>query len=78
MPDFLPGKSYVTAPWQPIDDWTALKSQDVEIFRNGSLIDHGRVDDVATDGSMLWLMHDGVLSRRIIENLPGTFVRHAA
>lgn len=62
----------------PVDDWTTLKGQDIEIFQNERLIDHGRVDDVVSDGTLLWLMHDGASNRRIIENLPGTFIRLAS
>ena len=77
MPDSQPPPPYLIAPWKPVDDWTTLKGQDVEIFENGRLIDRGRVDDATSDGTVLWLMQDGASSRRIIENLPGTFIRLA-
>lgn len=77
MPDSQSKTTYVPAPWKPVDDWITLKNQDIEIFRNGRLIDHGRVDDVTSDGSLLWLMHDGASTRRIAENLPGTYIRLA-
>lgn len=75
MPNSQSRTPYVTEPWKPVDDWTTLKSQDVEIYRNARLIDRGWVEDVTSDGSVLWLMHDGASSRRIVENLPGTFIR---
>lgn len=65
-------------PWQPIDDWSTLKDQHVEIHIGGKLIDQGRVDDVTPDGAVLWLMLDGASGRRIIENQPGTCVRFTA
>jgi len=68
----------VTVPWRPVDDWTTLKGQDIEIFENGRLIDCGRVDDVTIDGFVLCLMQEGASSRWIIENLPGTFIRLAS
>lgn len=64
-----------STPWEPIDDWTTLKGLYIEIHSGGRLIDQGRVDDVMADGSIFWLMHDGASGRRIIENLPGTYVR---
>lgn len=78
MPDSQPRTPYVTAPWKPVDDWRTLKGHDVEIFENGRLMDRGRVDDVTSDGFVLWLMQDGASNRRIIENLPGTFIRLAS
>jgi hypothetical protein len=77
LPNSQSKTPYVNAPWKPVDDWTTLKSQDVEVIKNGRLIDRGRVDDVTSDGSVLWLMPDGASNRRIIENLPGTFIRLA-
>ena len=68
----------MTVHWKPVDDWTTLKGQDVEIFENGRLIDHGRVDNVTSDGFVLWLMQEGASSRPLIENLPGTFIRLAS
>lgn len=62
-------------PRQPVDDWTTLKGEDVEIHIGSRMTDRGRVDDVMADGSILWLKHDGASGRRIIQNLSGTFVR---
>ena len=62
-------------PWQPIDDWTTLHGQDIEIHRGGSVIDRGRVDAVMADGSALWLKFNGASGRRIIERQPGTYIR---
>ena len=78
MPDSQPRTPFVTVPWKPVEDWTTLKGQDIEIFENGSLIDRGRVDDVTSDGFVLRLMQEGASSRRLIENLPGTFIRLAS
>lgn len=66
--------SFLPAPRQPVDDWTVLKGQLIEVHVNGRLIDKGWVDDVMADGTLLWLMHCGASGRRIIENLPGTHV----
>lgn len=63
--------------WQPVDDWSTLKDQNVEIHIGGKLTDRGRVDDVMADGSVLWLQHDGASVRRIVENQPGTWIRLA-
>ncbi|WP_332603652.1 hypothetical protein [Arthrobacter sp. S2(2024)] len=57
-----------------VADWTTLKYQDIEVHIGGKLTDQGRVVDVMSDGSVLWLMHDGVSRRRLIENLPETDV----
>lgn len=62
-------------PWQPIDDWTTLNGQNIEIHRDGSVIDRGCVDDVMADGSALWLTFDGASGRRIIERQAGTYIR---
>jgi len=59
---------------QPVDDWTLLKGQMIEVHVNDQLIDHGWVDDIMVDGSLLWLIHNGASGRRIIEKLPGTLV----
>jgi hypothetical protein len=79
MPETNPTKTEAPAetprPWQPIDDWTTLKGQTIEIHRGGSVIDRGRVDDVLADGSALWLTFDGASRRRIIEHQSGTYVR---
>lgn len=63
------------APWQPIDDWTALTGQDIEVHIHGSVTDRGRVEAVMADGSLIWLMQDGAHSRRVVEKEPGTYIR---
>ncbi|CAN7546678.1 MULTISPECIES: hypothetical protein [Bacteria] len=63
------------ASWQPIDDWTVLTGQDVEVHTRGSVTDRGRVEAVMADGSLLWLMQDGAHSRRVVEQQPGTYIR---
>ena len=64
--------------WQPIEDWSLLTGQNVEIYTSGIMVDRGRVDDVMMDGSILWLKHEGASNRRIIERRPGTYARLSA
>lgn len=59
-------------PWQPVEDWSSLKDQTVEIHVGGKVADRGCVDDVMADGSALWLKNNGASGRRIIEHLPET------
>lgn len=61
--------------WLPVDDWTLLEGLQVEIFRQGRLLDQGTVECVTSDGTLLWLKQNGATQRRIAENLPGTYVR---
>ena len=75
MPATNPTQTEAPKPWQPIDDWTTLHGQDIEIHRGGSVIDRGRVDAVMADGSALWLTFNGASGRRIIERQPGTYIR---
>jgi hypothetical protein len=65
----------LSLPWEPVDDWSTLRDQNVEIHIGGRVADRGQVADVMADGSVLWLMEDGVSGRRIIENQPGTYIR---
>jgi hypothetical protein len=37
------------AAWQPIDDWTVLTGQDVEVHTHDSVSDRGRVEAVVAD-----------------------------
>jgi hypothetical protein len=64
-------------PWEPIEDWSELKGQLIEIRSGGRVIDRGRVDAVMADGSALWLMHEGVSGRRMIERQKGIYIRSA-
>lgn len=57
--------------WQPVEDWTTLEGRLVEFHQRGRVLDHGRVDAVTSDGSLVWLQHDGVLPRRIVEKKAG-------
>lgn len=61
--------------WEPIEDWSELKGQMIEIHSSGRVIDRGRVDAVMADGSALWLMHEGVSGRRMIERQKGIYIR---
>lgn len=64
-------------PWDPIEDWSELKGQVIEILSGARVIDRGRVDAVMADGSALWLMHEGVSGRRMIERQKGIYIRSA-
>ena len=68
-------RTHEAATWQPVDEWASVHGQYIEIYRNGVQIDWGVVDAVTADGTILWLMQDGALPRRIIEQLPGTCIR---
>lgn len=61
--------------WEPIEDWSELKGQMIKIHSGGRVIDRGRVDAVMADGSALWLMHEGVSGRRMIERQKGIHIR---
>jgi hypothetical protein len=39
-----------------IDDWTSLARVQVEVRLNGRVICSGTVDEVTTDGSILWIL----------------------
>ncbi|MCQ6271450.1 hypothetical protein M8J71_13275 [Pseudarthrobacter sp. R1] len=67
--------AFDAAGWQPVDDWASVEGRYIEIYRHGVQIDRGVVDAVTADGTILWLMQDGALPRRIIEQLPGTYIR---
>jgi hypothetical protein len=55
-----------------------LEGRDVEIFCRDRMVDKSTVESVTADGRILWLTLDGATSRRLIEKLPGTYVRHRA
>jgi hypothetical protein len=61
--------------WQPVQDWSELANQYVEIRERSKIIDAGRVDAVTPDGAVLWLAFDGAASRRIVLKNPETYVR---
>jgi hypothetical protein len=61
--------------WQPVDDWTSLRGQTIEVHEHGKVMDLGVVDAVTLDGLILWLAFDGSLPRRIIEKDHGRYVR---
>lgn len=65
----------LSLPWEPVHDWSTLRDQNVEVHIGGRVADRGQVADVMIDGSVLWLMQDGVSGRRIIENQRGTSIR---
>jgi len=52
-------------------DWTRLEGRTVQVCDHGHLIDHGRVDAVTSDGSIMWLAQNGVRTRWLVEKLPG-------
>ena len=62
-------------PWKPVENWSGLKDQAIEIIVRGRVADSGEVDDVTADGSVLWLKHDGASERRMIENRPDSQIR---
>lgn len=52
-------------------DWVRLPGTTVEIRRNGEHLRTGLVDEATPDSTMLWLVHDGVHSRTLIEKTEG-------
>lgn len=55
--------SPVAFPRQPVDDWSTLENQNVEVHIAERVAGRGRAADVMADGSILWLMPE--------EELPG-------
>lgn len=63
----------------PVLVWSSLIHADqVVIFDNGSPIDSGRVDIVASDGSVLWLQADGAARRRLFLRRDATVYKRTA
>lgn len=56
--------------WKAVEDWSQLQGLDIEIRDAGDLIDRGRVEVVAPDGSLLWLQQEGPTQRRLVEMQP--------
>lgn len=69
------GQSEAVVFWQPVDDWTGLKGEKIEVHEQGRIIDQGTVDAVTPNGLILWLAFDGHLPRRLVEKLDGRYVR---
>lgn len=63
---------------RPLDDWTLLKGQKVDIYENGELIDQGRAEAVTNDGCILWLEQEGAHLRRLVEKQRGIELRIVA
>jgi len=61
--------------WRPVDDWTTARGRRVEIYVKATFIDSGTVEDVTSDGHILWLGYEGASPRRLYENLPTTYLR---
>jgi len=61
--------------WQPEDDWTLLVGQNIEIYEQGKILDKGHVEDVTTNGHVLWLTMEGPQHRRLIEKTPTRHVK---
>lgn len=55
---------------QPQDEWTLLIGQTIEVLEHGRIIDTGRVEEVTSDGLILWLEMYGAKCRRLIEKGP--------
>jgi hypothetical protein len=49
-----------------VEDWTALKGVSIDVRLNGRTICSGIVDDVTTDGSILWV-HPAGSERRLFQ-----------
>ncbi|MGO4246061.1 hypothetical protein AB4Y87_02520 [Paenarthrobacter sp. RAF54_2] len=69
------GHSEAAVFWQPVDDWTDLKGEKIEVHERGRVIDKGTVDAVTANGLVLWLAFDGPFPRRLVEKLHGRYVR---
>lgn len=53
-------------PGEPIPNWTKLRRGDqVDVFKNGTLLASGIVDMVALDGSVFWFTPNGADRRRL-------------
>lgn len=57
-----------------IDDWTTLTGLQVEIADRSGVRDWGAVEAVTSDGEILWLKQEGVVTRRLVEKTPATYV----
>lgn len=53
------------------DDWIAVLGESVEIRHHGEPFRIGVVDAVTADGSILWILGDGVVPRSMFERLEG-------
>jgi hypothetical protein len=55
-----------TQQTEPVPDWTRLQRGDqVNIYKNGTLMASGIVDMVALDGSVIWFTPNGADTRRL-------------
>jgi hypothetical protein len=53
-----------------IDDWTTLARVQIEVRLNGQVVCSGTVDEVTTDGSILWIQPSND-HRRLYEKRAG-------
>jgi hypothetical protein len=60
------------------DNWSYLQGREVSVRVRDTVVDSGRVDAVAPDGSILWLAMDGAVGRRLIERHPDMHIQPAA
>jgi hypothetical protein len=65
---------YEDSPPKPVaqqsdvpESWSLLEGREVEILRDGRVVDRGVVDAVTSDGSILWLRQQGAVQRRLVE-----------
>ena len=68
-----PPSALLTYP-RVIDDWTTLTGLQVEIADRSGVLDWGAVEAVTLDGEILWLKQEGVVTRRLVEKTPTTYV----
>lgn len=52
-------------------NWNAILGESVEIRRSGEAYRVGIVDAVTADGSILWILGDGVVTRTMFERVEG-------
>lgn len=53
------------------EEWHALAGAMVRVCRNGETIRTGVVDDVTSDGSVVWIAQQGVLGRTLVHKGEG-------
>ena len=52
--------------WQPLQHWETLTSGDlVEVRSGGTILYYAHVDDLTEDGTIVWLVEYGTVTRRL-------------
>jgi hypothetical protein len=71
----LIGVPLVQARGRSVSNWRVLVGQTVQILRGDDIVDHGTVEAVTSDGSVLWLFQRGAVERRMVTKERGTGLR---